>query len=332
MTDAAADAAPAAPWKGKLARVLVPALGLVSLLPFVSGALALLLGVGVALWVGNPYAAKTRGLTPRLLALSVVLLGAGMNLIEVAKVGLDGLGYTAVTISAALAVGWLLGKRLGVGRNVALLVTIGTAVCGGSAIAAMGPAVRAKEEEISVALITVFLLNGVALLLFPTIGHHFGMSQHAFGVFAALAIHDTSSVVGAAAAYGQQALEVATSAKLARALWIVPLTMGFAAYRSRQDRAASDGHAPVTPKRPWFIAWFLAVAALVTFVAELKVPGHYVSLGAQRLLALTLFMTGLGLSREALRRVGARPMLMGVALWAIVGGGILAAVVGGWMG
>jgi uncharacterized integral membrane protein (TIGR00698 family) len=315
------------------ARVLVIGLGLLTLLPWVSAGLALLVGIAVALTIGNPFADRSRPLAQKLLTASVIGLGAGMDLAVVGRVGLHGLAYTAVGIGSALAIGTLLGRGLGVNRDVGLLVTVGTAICGGSAIAAVAPAIGARGHDVSMALVSVFLLNAVALFLFPVVGHHLHMGQDAFGLWCGLAIHDTSSVVGAAAQYGERALEVATAAKLARALWIVPVTFAIAYQRARAARAGAGGVATTAkPKRPWFIAGFVAVSALVTFVPALRSAGHVVSFGAHRLLASTLFLIGLGLTRPALRSLGVRPFAQAVLLWATLGTGTLVAIMNGWIG
>jgi uncharacterized integral membrane protein (TIGR00698 family) len=317
------------------AQVLVVGLGLLTLLPWVSAGAALLAGIAVALTLGNPFAARTRPLAHRLLTASVIGLGAGMDLAVVGRVGLHGLGYTAVGIASALAIGTLLGRGLGVSRDTGLLVTVGTAICGGSAIAAVAPTIGAKDHDVSMALVSVFLLNAVALFLFPLVGHHLHMGQDAFGLWCALAIHDTSSVVGAASQYGERALEVATSAKLARALWIVPVTFAIALQRARASRTAPGGSAATPaakPKRPWFIAGFVAVSALVTFVPALRPAGLLVSSGAHRLLASTLFLIGLGLTRPALRSIGVRPFAQAVLLWIILGTGTLVAITEGFIG
>lgn len=311
-------------------RILIPAAALATLLPGVSPAAALVAGIAIGLTAGNPWPAGTRQLAQKSLAWAVVGLGAGMNLAVVGRVGLQGFGYTAVGIVAALTLGTLFGRALGVAPDPSLLVTVGTAICGGSAIAAVGPAIRAKDHDVSMALVTIFLLNAVALFVFPPIGRALGLGQDAFGLWCALAIHDTSSVVGAAAQYGTRALEVATAAKLARALWIVPVTVGAAMHRARSAQAAAAG-AP-RPKRPWFIAGFLAVAALVTFVPALGGAGRIVAAGARHLLSATLFLMGLGLSRRALHALGFRPFLQATALWAVLASGTLTAIVYGWIG
>ena len=299
-----------------------------ALAPFTPAAAALAGGALLALTVGNPRQALTRTWTPRLLPLAVVGLGAEMNLRAVAKAGLHGLGYTALSLALVLVLGWWLARWLKVERDAGLLISVGTAICGGSAIAAVAPVLRAKEHEISVALATVFLLNAAALVLFPPLGHAAGLGQEAFGLWAALAIHDTSSVVGAGLAYGPRALEVATTVKLARALWIVPLTLGIGWIVARRGEASVDAP-PV--KKPWFIAGFLIMAALVTFVPVLHAPGQLLAAAARRVLVLTLFLIGAGLSREALRSVGLRPFLQGLLLWLIVGSLGLGAVKLGWL-
>ncbi len=317
------------------ALVLVVGLGLLTLLPWVSAGVALLAGIAVALTLGNPFAARTRPLAHKLLTASVIGLGAGMDLGVVGRVGLHGLGYTAVGIASALAIGTLLGRGLGVSRDTGLLVTVGTAICGGSAIAAVAPTIGAKDHDVSMALVSVFLLNAVALFVFPLVGHHLHMGQDAFGLWCALAIHDTSSVVGAAAQYGERALEVATSAKLARALWIVPVTFAIAMQRARAARAsggAATAKPVAKPKRPWFIAGFVAVSALVTFVPALRSAGLVVSFVAHRLLASTLFLIGLGLTRPALRSIGVRPFAQAILLWITLGTGTLVAINCGWIG
>ena len=313
-----------------MAKVLLPLLAILSLLPVVPAWAALVAGILLALAFGNPYVAQTKPWTPRLLAWSVVGLGAGMNLVEVGKVGLQGFAYTAVGIIFALGMGLFLGKRLGVAGDTSMLISVGTAICGGSAIAAVAPMIHADDEDTSVALATVFLLNALALILFPMIGHYFHLAQRPFGLWAALAIHDTSSVVAAGATYGPVAELVATTTKLARALWIVPVAFGMGLLYARlQGQTAEEPRPKVT--RPWFILGFLLAAALVTFVPQLNTAGHLVNEVAHRLLVLTLFLLGCGITRGALRKVGVRPLAQGVALWLIVGAATLCSILGGWI-
>jgi len=291
-----------------------------ALTPWVSSALALVGGAAIGLLFGNPAQQTTHRWTHRLLPLAVMGLGAEMNLGTVARVGYHGLGYTAVSLTLVLAMGLLLARFLKVDREAGLLISVGTAICGGSAIAAAAPVLRARPHQVSVALATVFLLNAAALVLFPPIGHWAGLGQNAFGLWAALAIHDTSSVVGAGMAYGPRALAVATTVKLARALWIVPLTLGLGwLVATRRLVPAESGAGEAKPvKKPWFIGGFLLVAALVTWIPPLQRTGHFVAMGAHHVLVLTLFLIGAGLSREALRSVGFRPFIQGLLLWLLV--------------
>jgi uncharacterized integral membrane protein (TIGR00698 family) len=314
------------------ARILLPLGFLLCLTPFVSSALGLVAGIVLALTLGNPWPAQTKVWTPRLLQLSVIGLGFGMNLNEVLRVGAHGILYTVAGIAFCFALGTLLARTLSVTRDLGLLITVGTAICGGSAIAAVAPVIRAKDHETSVALATVFLLNAVGLLVFPLLGHAVGLDETRFGLWAALAIHDTSSVVGAARQYGPIALQIATTVKLARALWIVPVAFAAGWLRTRDDKDAPAGGPPkAKAKRPWFILGFLAAAALVSFVPALVPAGKLLYAGARQALVATLFLIGAGLSRAALKTVGVRPLAQGVALWVIVGSASLAAILAGWI-
>jgi uncharacterized integral membrane protein (TIGR00698 family) len=298
---------------------LIPLGALLAALPFVSSGAALLAGVLLALLVGNPYAATTRRLAHGLITVAVVGLGAATDLAVVARVGSQGVLVTAGTIAACLAAAWALAKVLAVPRDTALLVGVGTAICGGSAIAAVAPVLRAKESEVSIALATVFLLNALALFVFPAVGHAVGLDPARFGTWAALAIHDTSSVVGAAVSYGGGADVVATTTKLARALWIVPIVAVVSAAR-RRGAAGEQGKAP----RPWFIAGFVIASALFTWVPALRPAGAVLAIVARRAMVVALFFVGAGLTRTALRSVGARPFVLGLLLWIFMGSGTLA--------
>lgn len=291
---------------------------------FIPPPIALGAGVAIALTLGNPAPERTRRYAGWLLQLAVVGLGFGVPLRTVLRAGAAGLGYTAVGIAAAVGLGLAIGRWLSVERQTSLLVTAGTSICGGSAIAAVGPAIGARPEAISVALATVFVLNAVALYLFPPIGQALELSQHQFAVWAALAIHDTSSVVGAASSYGAAALQEATVLKLARALWIVPLTLA-AAWFTRRDRPAAG------PSHRRAIPWFIGLFVLAAVVRALVPDGALgildgIAAGAREVLAVTLFLIGLGLTRSTLHQVGARPMLQGLLLWAALGAGSLAVV------
>ncbi len=305
-------------------RPWAPALLLASLcaclvLPISAGA-ALALGLGVGWLVQDTWADHRRRWIPRLLAISVVGLGAGQDLGRVLRHGLHGLGWTLLTLSFVLLLAWGLTRLLAVPWRMGLLVGIGTAICGGSAIAATAPVLDAEEGETSLALGTVFMLNAVGLWIFPSLGRWAGLDGPRFGFWAALGIHDTSSVVGAALAFGHGALDLAVTTKLARALWIVPLTLALARMRSATGRPM---------KRPWFILGFLAMAALVGAAPSLAWMGQGIAAGSRRLLVATLLLVGAGLDRKTLVRVGWRPLLMGVLLWTVLGATTLWAVASG---
>jgi uncharacterized integral membrane protein (TIGR00698 family) len=257
------------------------------------------------------------------LQVAVVGLGLGIPLGNLVRAGSTGIGLTLLLIAAVFAAGVLLGKWLGVEKDLTILVTAGTSICGGSAVAAMGPAIGATRESMSVALATVFVLNAVALYLFPPIGHLLDLTQHQFAIWAALAIHDTSSVVGAAASYGPLALQEATILKLARAIWILPLVLVASTMRSR----STEGHRPrIAP--PWFIGLFVLAAVARSFATPAAIGWFDAGARAARIaLVLTLFLIGGNLTRDQLRAVGHRPFLLGVLLWLGVGGGTLAILI-----
>jgi uncharacterized integral membrane protein (TIGR00698 family) len=288
---------------------------------FISPPVALAMGIGFSLVFAHPMRAESSKLAKALLQLSVIALGFGMNLIEVLKVVRSGFLYTAVGISASLAVGLLLGKMLQVKGKASFLIAVGTAICGGSAIAAVAPILNAAEDEISVAMGTVFLLNAVALFAFPAIGASLHLTQNQFGLWAALAIHDTSSVVGASAKYGSQALMIGTTVKLARALWIIPVSLALAMYlRANTSTANEQVGSKSSVKMPWFILWFAVASVLRTYGPQLTTTyDALVRLGKTGLTA-TLFLIGTGLSRRTLQQVGFRPFVQGVLLWLIVAG------------
>lgn len=279
------------------------------LTPWASPPIALALGLALALTIGHPFPKKTTKPTKLLLQVSVVGLGFGMNLQKVVEAGRTGVVFTIVTIAGTLALGYALGKMLRIGSGTAHLISSGTAICGGSAIAAVGPVIDASDEEMSVSLGTVFILNSVALFLFPAIGAYFQLTQTQFGVWSAIAIHDTSSVVGAAAKYGAEALQVATTVKLTRALWIVPLTLGTAFFFRRGDGKSTK------VAIPWFILFFLLASVVRTYVAAPQQLWETLVHLARIGLTVTLFLIGAGLSRQALAKVGARPLILGVLLW-----------------
>jgi len=295
---------------------------LISASGFVSPPLALAMGLAFGLLFPHPYSNETKTLSKWLLQTSVVGLGFGMNLHQVLRAGRSGFVYTVFGISFALLAGMALGRLFGVRRIPAFLISTGTAICGGSAIAAVGPITRASDEEMAVSLGTVFVLNSVALLIFPAIGAALKMTQSQFGLWAALAIHDTSSVVGAAAKYGTAALAVATTVKLARALWIVPLALATAALR----------HARAKVPWPWFIALFCLAAVCNTYVPSgASAYAIFVKVAKVGLTA-TLFLIGSGISVATLKTVGHKPLVLGIVLWLLVSVGSLWLIRAGWIG
>jgi uncharacterized integral membrane protein (TIGR00698 family) len=277
--------------------------------PYASPPVALALGIMLALLIGHPFRRYNSKITKYLLQISVVGLGFGMNFGEVVTSGRTGVLFTVVSIFGTLGVGYILGKWLTVNEKTSHLISFGTAICGGSAIAAIAPIINANEEEISVSLGTIFILNSVGLFLFPPAGHYLGLSQHQFGLWSAIAIHDTSSVVGAAVRYGNEALKVATTVKLTRALWILPLSF-LAALISRSKSA--KGTVPV------FIFAFIAASVMTSVVPDLKPAYGAIVRIAKTGLTITLFLIGAGLSREALKSVGIRPIAQGIVLWAFI--------------
>lgn len=279
-------------------------------LPAVGNAVALVLGVLFSLFIGNPWRQRSSVWSKTILQVSVVGLGFGLGVGEVIRAGKDALLYTIAGITFTLLASVLIGRLFKVQKKIAALISFGTAICGGSAIAAMAPVIEAKDEETGVAMATVFTLNSVALLLFPLVGHELHLSQDIFGTWAGLAIHDTSSVVGAAAAFGAPALATATTVKLARAIWIMPLAFGASWLKGSKQRATI----------PFFIIGFVAAAGLRTLIPQLNHLWDSLHTAARQSLAVTLFLIGSGLSREALRHVGTGPLFHGITLWLLVGG------------
>ncbi|HWW13906.1 MAG TPA: putative sulfate exporter family transporter [Candidatus Dormibacteraeota bacterium] len=294
---------------------------LVSASGFVSPPLALAMGLVFGLVFPHPYGNQAKKSSKFLLQASVVGLGFGMNLHQVVQAGRSGFVYTMLGISFALLAGMGLGTLLGVQPVPAFLISTGTAICGGSAIAAVGPITQASDEEMAVALGTVFVLNSVALVIFPAIGAALKLTQSQFGLWAALAIHDTSSVVGAAAKYGAEALAIATTVKLARALWIVPLSIGTAVVCGAKAKI----------QWPWFIGLFCLAAVCNTY---LPAGAHTYSIAvkvAKIGLTATLFLIGSGISLETIKQVGYRALLQGIILWFLVSVGSLWLIRAGWI-
>jgi uncharacterized integral membrane protein (TIGR00698 family) len=283
--------------------------------------LALAGGLVYGFSFSHPFHLEAKQLSKLLLQASVVGLGFGMDLQQVMQAGRSGFMYTAGSITIALLLGWGLGKALRVEKRISYLISAGTAICGGSAIAAVAPITNASQEEIAVSLGTVFILNSIALLTFPLIGTVLHMTQTQFGLWSALSIHDISSVVGATAKYGATALAVGTTVKLARALWIVPLSLGTAMARKSKARI----------QWPWFILFFCFAAVANTYVHIFQ-PAYPVMkhLGVVGL-TVTLYLIGTGLSMKTLREVGVRPFVQGIVLWLFIAVGSLALIRVGWV-
>ncbi|EIY52100.1 YeiH family protein [Bacteroides nordii] len=285
--------------------------GMHALSAWVTPPLALFLGLAFALICGQAHPKFNKKTSKYLLQYSVVGLGFGMNLDSALASGKEGMEFTIISVIGTLLIGWFIGRKvLKVDRNTSYLISSGTAICGGSAIAAVGPVVKANDSEMSVALATIFILNAIALFIFPVIGHALGMSQHEFGTWAAIAIHDTSSVVGAGAAYGEEALKVATTIKLTRALWIIP--MAFATsfiFKSKGQKISI----------PWFIFFFVLAMIVNTYLLG-SVPelGSAINGLARKTLTITMFFIGASLSMDVVRSVGLKPLIQGILLWVVI--------------
>ncbi|EGF58707.1 hypothetical protein HMPREF9446_01097 [Bacteroides fluxus YIT 12057] len=281
---------------------------------WVTPPVALFLGLAFALLCGQAHPKFNKKTSKYLLQYSVVGLGFGMNLQASLASGKEGMEFTVISVVGTLLVGWVIGRKfLKVDRDTSYLISSGTAICGGSAIAAVGPVLKAKDSEMSVALGTIFILNAIALFIFPMIGHALNMSQHEFGTWAAIAIHDTSSVVGAGAAYGEEALKVATTIKLTRALWIIPLAFITSfIFKSKGQKISI----------PWFIFFFVLAMIFNTYVLSTTEMGMQVGAGindfARKTLTITLFFIGASLSRDVLKAVGIKPLVQGVLLWVVI--------------
>ena len=284
---------------------------------WVTPPLALFLGLAFALLCGQAYPKFNKKVSKKLLQYSVVGLGFGMNLHASLASGKEGMLFTIISVIGTMIIGMFIGqKMLKVNRDTSYLISSGTAICGGSAIAAVGPVIKAKDSDMSVALATIFVLNAIALFIFPILGEWLGLTQQEFGTWAAIAIHDTSSVVGAGAAYGEEALQVATTIKLTRALWIIPLALATSVIFKNGDKKISI---------PWFILWFIVAILLNTYVLD-SVPevGKAISGLARKGLIITMFFIGASLSTDVLKAVGVKPLVQGVLLWLVISIGSLA--------
>jgi uncharacterized integral membrane protein (TIGR00698 family) len=282
---------------------------LLCLTPFVDPPLALLLGFVLAQTIGHPFIHINNKITGWLLKTSVIGLGFGMNLHHALEAGKEGLLFTVFSISITLLFGWFLGRWFKTEGKTSFLISSGTAICGGSAIAAVSSIINANEKQISVALGTVFILNSIALLVFPSIGHWLGMTQHQFGLWCAVAIHDTSSVVGAASKYGPEALQIATTVKLERALWIIPLCLLTALFVKGDSKKI---------KIPYFIGLFIVAMCIGTYLPDYKELYSYIVAGSKKGLTVTLLLIGAGLSMNTLKSVGVKPLLQGILLWLLI--------------
>jgi len=290
-------------------------------LPIISSPVALVAGFSFSFIFGNPLSELTARFSKSLLKLSVVGLGFGVNFVEVIEVGKNSILLTAVSITATIGLGILIGRALRIPKNTGLLLSFGTAICGGSAIAAMAPVIKAKDDEIAVSMATVFALNAVALVVFPPMGGLFQLDQHQFGLWAALAIHDTSSVVGASAAFGTLALSIGTTVKLTRALWIVPFTLAAGFIWKSKERTGI----------PLFILGFIAAAFINSWLPNFQPLWAVLHAISKQALVMTLFLIGAGLTRQVLREVGMKPLVLGVVLWITVSVTTLSLIIGGYI-
>ncbi|ASM54134.1 hypothetical protein PNIG_a2074 [Pseudoalteromonas nigrifaciens] len=287
--------------------------------PFIGAGSALVIGAAFAMTLGNPFAELSQKASKWMLKAAVVGLGFAVDFNQVIEVGSSSLVLTIVSITAIIGLGEILTQVFKLNRNTGVLISFGTAICGGSAIAAMAPVIKAKDHEVAVALGVVFMLNGVGLLLFPAIGHYFNLTEQQFGMWAALAIHDTSSVVGASATYGAVALSIATTVKLTRAMWIIPYT-ALAGVFLRSDEKASI---------PLFIVGFVLAALINTYLPQFSPVWSVINIVAKQLLIVTLFLIGSGLSLAILKQAGLKPFIMAILLWIVVSSVILFLILDG---
>lgn len=279
-------------------------------LPFVSPAIALFIGLLLGFTVGNPFIKQSSKASKYLLQFAVVGLGFGMNLFESLQSGKEGMLFTIVSVVGVIALGYWLGRRMLIDNKTAYLISSGTAICGGSAIAAVAPILKATPNQMSVSLGTIFILNAIALFIFPPIGRLLELTQEQFGLWAAIAIHDTSSVVGAGAAFGQKALEVATMVKLTRALWIIPVSIATTFFFKQKDSKV---------KIPWFILFFILAMVANTILSLPENLTSFIVMLSKKGMTITLFLIGSGLSLKVLKSVGVKPLVLGVTLWVVIG-------------
>ncbi len=282
-------------------------------LQFMSPAVALFIGLVFSL-VGLRHDSIHK-YTSKILQASIVLMGFGMSLATVISSSKTGFIETLISVTAVMLLGILLGKLFKVEKNITLLISAGTAICGGSAIAAVAPILNSKSYQNSFALIVVFVLNAVALVLFPLIGHQLGLSQETFGNWAAIAIHDTSSVVGAGAIYGEKALEVATTVKLIRALWIIPLSLVIAFINNGTDKKSI--------KFPWFILLFVLAIVFANLFPGFQTSYEHFNWLGKRGMVVALFLIGSNITVSDIKKSGPRSFALGIILWAVISVGSL---------
>lgn len=280
--------------------------------PFLEPGVALLLGLLMSLTIGHPFLSINSRVTHILLQISVVGLGFGMNVEQAVEAGKSGILFTIVSIAVTLGLGLFLTRRLKVAKDTGFLVSGGTAICGGSAIAALAPVIKAKDKDVTVALGTIFMLNAAALFIFPWLGRILEMSNEQFGYWCAIAIHDTSSVVGAAKTFGEEALNVATTTKLIRALWIIPVSLGTAFVYNKKNGGKSK------ISIPWFIFLYVIAMIVATYLPQWSSFYTGAVSFAKVGMLFTLFLIGAGLSKDAIRQVGFRPVLLGIILWIVI--------------
>jgi len=295
--------------KRVITSVVFVILCLACLFPVINPPIALAAGIVFAQFFQNPFPQKTQISINWLLKISVIGLGFGMNIDKAVTAGKDGFIFTILSITLTIGLGMLIGKLFKIDQKIAKLISSGTAICGGSAIAAISPIIKADAKQISIAIGSVFLLNSLALFLFPVLGHYFNMSQHQFGIWSAIAIHDTSSVVGAAQVYGNEALEIATTVKLARALWILPVSVLFALSSHTELKKI---------KIPYFIGLFILAIMANTYIPNIEFVAPKIVSVSKMGLTLVLFLIGSTLNYKSFMQVGIKPVILAIFIWIFI--------------
>jgi len=299
---------------GKSKKLIFIVLAAICLTPFISSPIALILGFILAVCIGNPFEKSLHQYIHLLLQISIVGLGFGLKLNEALEAGKSGLILTVISIFTIMILGYFIGKALKLERPLSYLISVGTAICGGSAIAATSPIIKPNTKQISLALAIIFTLNSIALFIYPIIGHFLNLTQQQFGLWCAVGIHDTSSVVGAASKYGNEALKIATTVKLARALWIIPVSLvTMFIFKNKESKI----------KIPWFIGYFILVILLNTYFPLFNQLSSGITLLAKSGLNLTLFFIGSTLSIQTLKTIGSKPLALAIFLWGFISIGSL---------